>query len=265
MGLVNKLQRIGEAASLAEWQAMAWATRLVMLAAIAANWKKAADTLQAMSKPGPALSVWDPFVLAFALEGAFAIAAYFLSMQVQRRDHPNRLQIVTLALSVPLLGLLSAMANIDYFLRYSATEAAWGLWRAIIMGAAAPMIAVLTAVLAGTVSGIAQEKTDEHQELETAKAEHELAMAKQRTAQARAAARQAKAERLPEISGTKPATAGSGNGHRHWTPETLLAEYPDAMSWTGKRIGDIAGVSDRQGRNWRAKMQELTSQAETNG
>lgn len=262
MRFVDKLQGMQEGASVAEWYVMAWVTRLVMIAAILANWKKAADTLQVMSKPGGPWSVWDPFMLAFALEGAFALAAYFLSMQVQRRKGSSRLQVAVLAVSVPVLGLLSGVANVDYFLRYSDVASLWGQWRAVLMGAAAPLIAVLTAVLAGTVAGMAQGVAEDRRGAEGEIRQHDLALAREKTAQARADARKVKAASLrsQQVAGTVPAMARKGNGNRDWTPETLLAEFPDAASWSGREIGALAGVGERQGRNWRVRMEELAGE-----
>ncbi len=69
---------------------------------------------------------------------------------------------------------------------------------------------------------------------------------------------QKRAERLPE---TLPPAAVEAEPLPEWRPTLaqFMAAYPDMADMTGKRIAEIAGVSDRTGRNWKAAATALVN------
>lgn len=221
----------------------------VMLMAIIANVRKAADVMLNLGRPGTMLQSWDAILAAISLEAGFALFAFFLAHEIRgRRNHIGLLVAGSL-----VMGILSAVANVAYYTHYSPAETmSWEWWQSIILGLSAPTVAIMTAVLAGVVESIKQAEDEQAHLLAQRLHEQDLALAKEKTAQARAAAREAKAlsGKLPETSGNERKPAGSGR----MTWQALLRQYPDAVGWTGAQIAEIAGVSARTGRNWLHRM-----------
>lgn len=232
---------------------MSVAATIVMLMAIVANVRKAADVMLHLGRPGVWWQSWDAILAAVALEAGFALFAFFLAAEIRgRRRHLGQLAAGTI-----VLGTLSAVANVAYYTTYSpAGVFTWQWWQSVVLGLSAPTVAIATALLAGIVEGIRTAEATNQAEQEQLAREQELAIEKQHTAQARAAARQAKAEagKVPAVSGKLPAYSGNGR----MTPEKLLAEFPDALGWTGKQVAGVAGVTERTGRNWLKRMKEMT-------
>ena len=197
-----------------------------------------------LGREGTLAQTWDGLAAAVALEAGFALFAFFLAMQIRgERKHLGLLVAGTL-----IMGSFSAVANVAYYTKYSpADPLTWAWWQSVILGLSAPSVAIMTAILAGAVEGI-REESDQ--------SEHDRAMAleKERTAQARAAAREAKAlaGKVPEGAGSVGVVSGNGR----MTAEKLLDLHPEAVGWTGTQIADVAGVSARTGRNWRARYRE---------
>ena len=225
------------------------ASTAVMIMAIVANVRKAADVMLMLGRPGTLWQSWDAIVAAVALEAGFALFAFFLAHELRgRRQHLRLLVLGTL-----VMGTLSAVANIAYYTHYSPAQVfTWEWTQAVVLGLSAPTVAIMTAILAGVVDSINVAAEEAEVEAEDRRAEQALLLAKEQTAQARAEARKAKAlaGTLPEVAGTVRVPAGNGR----MTPEKLLAKHPDAATWTGKQIAEAAGVSARTGRNWARKM-----------
>ena len=225
------------------------ASAAVMLMAIVANVRKATDVMWHLGRPGTILQSWDALLAAIALEAGFALFAFFLAHEIRGRRQHLRL----LVFGTGVMGVLSAVANVAYYTKYSpADPLTWQWWQSVILGLSAPTVAIMTAVLAGVVESIRETAEQDEQGAEERRAMLELQLEKERTAQARADARRAKAVagRLPEVAGSGKIDAG--NGRMTW--QSLLAEHPEAAGWTGTRIAEVAGVSARTGRNWARKM-----------
>lgn len=224
---------------------MSWAAIGVMLMAIVANVRKAADVMLNLGRPGEWLQSWDALLAAVALEAGFALFAFFLAREL--RGHKRHVGL--LVSGTLILGGLSAVANIAYYTYYSpATVGSWLWWQSVILGLSAPTVAVMTAVLAGVAESIHETEEQEQFDREEAARAHVMAIEKERTAQRRADARKAKADagKVPDRSGTVPEPGGNGRISK----EKLLTLYPEATGWTGRQIAEVAGVTPRTGRNW---------------
>jgi len=223
-----------------------------MIMAIVANVRKATDVMWHLGRPGTILQSWDAVLAAVALEAGFALFAFFLAHELRG----GRKYLRLLVMGTLVMGTLSAVANIAYYTTYSPAQVfTWEWAQSVVLGLSAPTVAIMTAVLAGVVDSIKVAAEEDELAAEERRAAHELQLEKERTAQARAEARAAKA-----LAGTLPEVAGSGKklaGTDRMTPERLLAEYPDAATWTGTQIAEVAGVSARTGRNWARKMKGM--------
>jgi hypothetical protein len=232
---------------------MAWAATGVMLLAILANVRKAADVMIGLGRPGGLAQYWDAFAAAIAMEAGFALFAFFMAREIKG----ERRYMHLLVAGTVIMAMFSAVANIAYYTKYSpAAVGTWEWGQSVVLGLSAPSVAIMTAVLAGVVAGMRELAGKEEAAGAVVERQHELLVAKELTAQVRAEARAAKAlsaTGATGIAGSSGKVAGSaGNGRM--TMAKLLEIHPEAAGWTGKRISEVAGVSPRTGRYWAEKM-----------
>ncbi len=85
---------------------------------------------------------------------------------------------------------------------------------------------------------------------------------KEAKAEARAERARKRVQKLPESGQVLPEVSTPLAVEAEWRPtswQAFMAAHPDMADMTGKRIAELAGVSDRTGRNWKAAATALVN------